>query len=155
MTTRECAQCGTTFESRRSDAKFCGPKCRQQNFQHALRQPAAATERQSGVQSRTPEPESGDGGLVAAVEAKLRAAGQMQTPDGQAALGIAEHLCRATISGAERASLTKALHDAMARTLAAAPDPDDPVAAIRRRVEAKRQSQRPVNGAARNGRSVR
>jgi hypothetical protein len=154
MTTRECAQCGTRFDARRSDAKFCGPKCRQQNFQHALRRPGPATERESAV-SATPGSQSEDGGLIAAVEAKLRAAGQMQTPDGQAALGIAEHLCRGTISGTERASLTKALHDAMARTLAAAPDPDDPVAAIRRRVEAKRQSMRPVKGTARNGRSVR
>jgi hypothetical protein len=70
-------------------------------------------------------------------------------------LGIAEHLCRATISGAERAALTKALHDAIARCLAAAPDPNDPVAEIRRRAATKRagnplgSSRRPVNGAVR------
>jgi hypothetical protein len=132
----QCSFCGGDFEARRSDAKFCGPQCKQKNFQ--------AKSRQNGSAPPTPAVQSSGGtllaeGLVATVTESLRAANQLGTVAGQAALGLAEHLSRGAISGSERAALTKSLHETMQRALAAADvDPNDPLEAIRRRVRAKR-----------------
>jgi hypothetical protein len=129
-----CTFCGSEFDARRSDAKFCGPQCKQKNHQAKSRQPVPPVQ---AVRSGGDPPLAE--GLIATVEANLRAAGQLGTVAGQAALGLAEHLSRGAISGSERAALTKALHETMQRALAAAScAPDDPLEVIRRRVRAKR-----------------
>ncbi|MCW2687198.1 MAG: hypothetical protein JWR37_2088 [Mycobacterium sp.] len=121
MTTRrKCAlsSCGAFFEARRSDAKFCSPRHRQQHFQQSARQPAQSVSRNGS----TP---TADAELVVMVRDELRAIGQLNSIDGQTALQLAEHLCRDTISGSERTSLTKSLNEAMVRAVRAADD-DEP-----------------------------
>jgi hypothetical protein len=121
MTTRRrCAleSCGKTFSARRSDALYCSPSCRQRNFQQSARRPAQSVSRNGS----TP---AADAELVVMVRDELRAMGQLNTVDGQAALQVAEHLCRDTISGAERTSLTKSLNEIMVRVARAA-DSDEP-----------------------------
>jgi hypothetical protein len=78
--------------------------------------------------------------LAATVEAQLRTLGQLHTVDGRAALGLADHLDRDTISGAERSSMTKLLNEVMARVLRTADDDpdDDPVHILAQRAKAKK-----------------
>lgn len=133
--TRQCALCGSSFEARRSDARFCSAHCRQRNYQIGAKQPP--TSAPPGAKPVPPVSEA-DRALVATVQAQLRVAGQLATVDGQAALQVAEHLCRGTISGAERASLLRALNDSLARALAASDSADDAITVLRRRVAAKR-----------------
>lgn len=146
---RQCSVCGDEFVAKRADAKFCGAKCRQKNFQNLLRGAPPAPAGQP-----PPSDQGVDRGLVASVEARLRAVGQLHTIDGQAALGVAEHLCRDTISGAERASLTKSLNEVMARVLHAADDDvEDEVDRIKARVRAKRaEASAEFDAVSRNGR---
>ncbi len=133
---RQCGLCGAEFVAKRADAKFCSSQCRQRNFQNSVRRPAPV-ERAGGV--LPPSDQGVDCGLAATVEAQLRAVGQLHTVDGQAALGLAEHLSRDTISGAERSSMTKSLHDAMERAKRAADDDvEDELDRIRARAQAKR-----------------
>src|SRR6478735_3430122 len=150
MTRLQCGFCGSEFEARRSDAKFCGPQCKQKNFQAKANRlpvstPSTVVRRSSNGRDVKSEPS----GLVATVTGSLRSADQLGTVTGQSALGLAEHLSRGAISGSERAALTKALHETMQRALAAADDdPNDPLVAIRRRARAKRDALRMY---ARNG----
>jgi hypothetical protein len=149
---RRCSVCGDEFVARRSDARFCSPQCRQKNFQNSVRRTGpveGAGQRDAGGVS----PPS-DRGLVATVEAQLRALGQLHTYDGQAALGLAEHLCQSTISGAERASMTKALHEAMERVRRVADqDVEDFVDRLKARVQAKRaEAEAIADQVSRNGR---
>ena len=130
---KRCQQCGEVFTARRSDAKFCGSRCRQRNFQGLLHQPAASVSEPAGL----PPDRVADADLAATVEQQLRDAGQVDTIDGKLALGVAAHLCR-SISGAERAALVKSLHEVMSRAFNAADDALDPVEAIKARAWAIR-----------------
>jgi len=130
MPRRQCQQCARTFDARRSDAKFCTARCRQQAFQHAQR----GGERSDLTVSLVPT----DRGLVDAVRAELDSYDALNTIDGMAALQTAEHLCRDTISGTERTSLTRTLAEIMQRVAALRADPNDPVEQIRARWRARR-----------------
>lgn len=126
MPRRRCQQCTTTFDARRSDAKYCSARCRQQAFQHAARSNGHHTA------------DLTDRSLVDAVRKQLDALDALNTVDGMAALQTAEHLCRDTISGTERTSLTKTLNDVMQRIAATVADPNDPLELIRARWRARR-----------------
>ena len=130
MPRRECRQCARSFDARRSDAKFCTARCRQQAFQHAQR----GGERPEAGGAAAPS----DRGLVDAVRAELDSYDALNTVDGMAALQTAEHLCRDTISGTERTSLTKTLAEIMQRVASQRADLNDPVEQIRARWRARR-----------------
>lgn len=76
--------------------------------------------------------------LVDAVRAELDTFDALNTVDGMAALQTAEHLCRNTISGTERTSLTKTLAEIMQRVASQRADLNDPVEQIRARWRARR-----------------
>jgi hypothetical protein len=141
---RQCGQCGEEFVAKRSDALYCTPKCRQKHFQDLLRSappgPAGQAPTSDRGDSVGQQRHGVDRGLAATVEAQLRTLGRLHTVDGQAALGLAEHLSRDTISGSERSSMTKSLNEVMARVLRAADDnpDDDPVHILQQRAKAKR-----------------
>ena len=149
MPRRQCQHCARRFDARRSDAKYCSGRCRQQAFQHAQRtgnrvdlrgyvngqnspfdRDAASAEHRSDL--------NGDRSLVDAVRAELDTFDALNTVDGMTALQTAEHLCRDTISGTERTSLTKTLAEVMQRVAAQRADPNDPLEQIRARWRAKR-----------------
>ena len=147
MPRRQCQHCSRAFDARRSDAKYCTPRCRQQAFQHAQRTghrvalrgdsngqnlpfDAARAENRSEL--------SGSRDLVDAVRAELDRYDALNTVDGMAALQTAEHLCRNTISGTERTSLTRTLAEIMQRVASQRADLNDPVEQIRARWRARR-----------------
>lgn len=129
MPRRQCQQCAKKFDARRSDAKYCSNRCRQQAFQHAQR---------TGEHAELTACAPTDRSLADAVRAELDRYDALNTVDGMAALQTAEHLCRDTISGTERTSLTKTLAEIMQRVASQRADPDDPVEQIRARWRAKR-----------------
>ena len=132
---KRCVECGREFHARRSDAKFHNAACRQKHFQNLLRQPAPKTD-DPGSPTSSP---AADAALVTTVRMQLQSTGQLQSVDGQLALQVAEHLCQGGISGAERASLIKALDAAMGRVMRAAGDDPtaDPVHILQQRMAAK------------------
>jgi len=145
MPRRQCQQCARTFDARRSDAKFCTARCRQQAFQHAQRTGERSELNVSRAEHREAlrgdlngENSPFDRGLVDAVRAELDHYDALNTVDGMAALQTAEHLCRDTISGTERTSLTRTLAEIMQRVAALRADPNDPVEQIRARWRARR-----------------
>lgn len=127
MPRRRCQQCATTFDARRSDAKYCSARCRQQAFQHGTR---TSSEHREALRT--------DRGLVDMVRAELDRYDALNTVDGMSAMQTAEHLCRDTISGTERTSLTKTLAEIMQRIASLRADPNDPVEQIRARWRARR-----------------
>ena len=130
MPRRQCQQCAKKFDARRSDAKYCSNRCRQQAFQHAQR----TGEHPELAAACAPT----DRSLVDAVRAELDTFDALNTVDGMAALQTAEHLCRDTISGTERTSLTKTLAELMQRVASLRADLNDPVEQIRERWRARR-----------------
>jgi predicted nucleic acid-binding Zn-ribbon protein len=91
MPRRQCSLCGAVFEARRSDAKFCTPKCRQKHFQNSVRQPAIEPQKPQkepdrsklaapgGVEFPRAEADRAAGRLVASVTARLEAIGQVES----------------------------------------------------------------------------
>ena len=148
---RQCSVCGDEFVAKRADAKFCGAKCRQKNFQNLLRgtapfQPRPASRRRPirvlivGWWRRWRR----DGGRSASCTRSTgrRPWGWLST-------------CAATRLGCERASLMKSLNEVMARVLHAADDDvEDEVDRIKGpRVRAKRaEASAEFDAVSRNGR---
>lgn len=148
MPRRQCQHCSRAFDARRSDAKYCTPRCRQQAFQHAKRTGErrdvntvrVSTDRSlfDAASAENREALRGSRDLVDAVRAELDTFDALNTVDGMAALQTAEHLCRNTISGTERTSLTKTLAEIMQRVASQRADLNDPVEQIRARWRARR-----------------
>jgi predicted nucleic acid-binding Zn ribbon protein len=92
----KCGVCGKDFEARRSTAKYCSARCRQRQRQR---------QRRSAVAPR---------GLIKTVTAELKAAGKLDSFDGQLAVELARQLTQGA-SGIP--SLSKELRAVMASAL--------------------------------------
>ncbi|MBJ8342788.1 hypothetical protein JGU71_28250 [Antrihabitans sp. YC3-6] len=116
----KCGVCGAEFEARRSTAKYCSDRCRQRR-------------------KRGSEP--GPVGLVGSVTAELKAAGRLDSFDGQLAVELARQLTAQGASGIS--SLSKELRTVMATALdgasvkSAPADADDEVSKAREARERK------------------
>jgi hypothetical protein len=73
-----CAVCPAEFEAKRAAARYCSERCKKR----AQRQPGRRPERHVAV----------SGGVVAAVEAELAAAGRLGSSAGQSALVLARRI---------------------------------------------------------------
>ncbi|AJA43302.1 hypothetical protein VC60_gp01 [Mycobacterium phage Sbash] len=149
--TRSCVVCGTPFEAKRPQAKFCGATCRKRHSRGAStsastpQQPQVPTTGAPEVTDPTPSaampPLLPAAGLVATVVKELTAAGRMETVLGQQALRLAMRLETSTVdTGAGLASLSKELRAVMAQAVAGAAVEADPVDELRARRDAKRAS---------------
>lgn len=105
----QCARCQTDFEAKRSTAKFCSARCRQNSHQGADK--------------------AGDDGLVRSVRKELEDADRVDTFSGQLAIQLAKQVTAAGATGI--ASLSKELRlvmsEALAGTQVLAAEPDDDV----------------------------
>jgi hypothetical protein len=122
---KQCAVCPAEFEAKRASARYCSERCRKR----AQRSPGRKGAAQAG---QAPAPPAGPelGGLTAATEAKLAAAGRLDGPEGQAALILAARIDLSPFSaetGAAVAALVRQLHATLAQALAGAEEKGDPV----------------------------
>ena len=114
--TRSCAACGALLDESRPAARYCGSTCRTR-FSRGAR--------------AVPVPAGPSGGLVAAVEAELDAAGRRGSVAGQAALLLAHRVESGRDGGSAVASLARQLVLTMGEALAGAHVPESPLQRIR------------------------
>ena len=125
---KQCAVCPAEFDAKRASARYCSERCKKR----AQRSPDRKAAAQPG---KAPGPPAGltelaPGGLMAATEAKLNAAGRLDGPEGQAALILAARIELSPFSaetGASVAALVRQLHATLAQALAGAKAAADPV----------------------------
>jgi hypothetical protein len=116
MPQRACDHCGTEYLAKRSASKFCSDRCRKR----ASRAPAPVVPlkppRKSRVKKSEPDatPEESTTSVVRAV---LTEHGRLLTPQGMAALRIAERLDSPAETGAAIATLSTKLGEALDRAL--------------------------------------
>jgi hypothetical protein len=126
---KQCAVCPAEFEAKRASARYCSERCKKRAQRSPDRTAAAA---QPGKAPELPGglAELAAGGLLAATEAKLSAAGRLDGPEGQAALILAARISMSPFSaetGASVAALVRQLHATLAEALAGAKRTGDPV----------------------------
>ena len=123
---KQCAMCPAEFDAKRASARYCSERCKKR-AQRAPDRPAVPP----GTVPAPPAPPAGPalGGLTAATEAKLAAAGRLDGPEGQAALILAARIDLSPFSaetGAGVAALVRQLHATLAEALAGAKTKHDP-----------------------------
>jgi hypothetical protein len=128
---RLCASCGSPFEAKRPQAKYCGATCR-------VRGNRAAAASGGATNSSPPAvlPSAG-GDLVSAVTAELVAADRQDSALGVQAIALARRMQQFDTGGG-LASLSKELRAVMASALANAQVAADPLDELRARRNAKR-----------------
>ncbi|TIC78789.1 hypothetical protein [Nocardioides sp. GY 10127] len=122
-----CAQCGEKFEGKRSTAKFCGARCRQQSRRAAPAEQAAAI-RPDRL------------GVVEIVATELASMGKTNTVLGAQALQLAERLTSSKDTGSAIAAVSRELDRVMVRLSAGAAKQEDQLASARRRRDEKRRA---------------
>ncbi len=122
-----CAQCGDSFAGKRSTAKYCGDRCRQQARRRATPGEAAA------VVPGLPR-------IVELTEAELVRLGKLDTVIGQQALELARRLVSTKDTGSAIAAVSRELDRIMLRVAAGAAQAEDQVASARRRRDEKRRA---------------
>lgn len=132
--------CDVTFEAKRAAAKYHSERCKKR----AQRSPAGAAVPRRGSPAKPPAPVAVPGslpvhpGLIAATEAQLDAAGQLDSPAGQAALVLAARIENGEAeTGNAVAAMVRQLHATLAEALKDAPAAADPVDELRARREQK------------------
>ena len=122
---RTCQHCGTSFESKSSRAKFCGPKCRRKAFDG----------RQSGavVAEIAAMPDSGVPPMVDTVRAALLAGGQESSVAGVNALHLAVRIDAQSENGSAMAAMSRQLQALVAEALKDATVAADPLDELARR----------------------
>jgi len=109
-----CESCGAVFEAARSDARFCGERCRKRAQRGAAGGPVRPVERLDDL----PGP-----GLAAAVLAELEAAGRVDTAGGQSALTLARRIEDGRDTGSAIASLNREMRATLAEAVKGAKVP--------------------------------
>lgn len=124
---RSCAQCGQSFEAKRSTAKFCGTTCRTKSFKSGGK-PGTVTALPPVVPS----------GFAESVEQQLQDADLAGSYRSRQAILLARRM-ESAVSDAAVAGLSKELDRLMSDLLAGSEEPDgidaaqDTVVAFRRR----------------------
>jgi len=126
--TRNCDDCGSAYEARRPNHRFCSTACRVRHHQKGLSGPPVVAAKRPAAPS----------GLVAAVKRELDAADRSHTALGETAVALAESLVSSYSTGAAKAVLSKELRSVLAEALEGASVAADPVDELRRRRDLKR-----------------
>lgn len=132
---KECAECGDSFEARRPNATYCGPRCRKRA------QRAGRTDQKARTVPVAPLPDQPeeDGPVTAATRRELAAAGREESALGQGALAAARRIDTPTSdSGSAVASLIREHRAALAEALDGAKPAMDDLDELRARRDAKR-----------------
>lgn len=135
---RACDLCGEVYEAKRATSRFHHPRCRK----------AWATGKRPKDLAVTPPPPSSTGpvldGVVDRVTQELTALGVVNHTEAGIVIGIAKQLDSNTIIGTAYVSLSKEFDRRLDALRLKADRPDDPAAAVRERVAAKRAELRAV-----------
>lgn len=121
---KQCAVCPAEFEAKRASARYCSERCKKRAQRAPDRKPTAPGKAPESPGALTA------GGLLAATEAKLAAAGRLDGPEGQAALILAARIDLSPFgaeTGASVAALVRQLHATLDVALAGAKEKSDPV----------------------------
>ena len=130
MISKQCDNCGNTFDAIRPTRRWCSDSC---GRRYRRQNPAGAPQPLRPL----PTPADGDPGLLVAVQAELRAIGQLETPLGRLAELLAERLVGAgSPSGA--AAVSRELSRVLASIRTHPAEADDPLDELRRRRDRKR-----------------
>ncbi|MDI6911469.1 hypothetical protein [Nocardioides sp.] len=121
---KACAQCGEAFEARRSTAKYCGDRCRQQARRRA---------KPEDVDPRLPR-------IVDLTTKELRRIGKLDTVLGQQALTLAHRMCSTKDTASSIAAASRELDRLMLRLAVGAAKQEDQLASARRRRDEKRRA---------------
>ncbi|MBB3041011.1 hypothetical protein [Nocardioides soli] len=124
---KDCAQCGEVFEAKRSTAKYCGDRCRQQARRKV---PAAEAE---AIEPRLPS-------IVTTTQAELTRIGKLDTVLGAQAMTLAQRMTSMKDTGSAIAALSRELDRVMLRVAAGAAKQEDQLASARRRRDEKRRA---------------
>ena len=135
MMTRECDQCGKSFEAKRSTAKYCGSTCR---ARRATGKPPVRMASSAAVTS-LPRPDADERGAVAAAMlVMLTDCSRESTPLGVLALHLAATIDDPMTQANAKAALAKSLRETLAEAVKGADVPDNPVDELRRKRDLKR-----------------
>ncbi len=118
---RSCQSCGGTYETKRSNARFCSARCNKRAQRGQVVSPPAVL---------VPAPGAGSV-LVAAVTRELEAAGRLDTALGQTVLVLAGRVESGSHTGSAVASLVRELRVSLAEAVQGASRPADPLAVMR------------------------
>jgi hypothetical protein len=117
-----CAVCSFGFEAKRSDAKYCGERCR----------------KRAQRETRLTKPKRSSRGLVEAVRSDLDAHNVLDTPAGEQALAMAERMVSAVKdTGSSFAAISRELSRLRDEALAGASRKADPLDELAKRREDK------------------
>lgn len=116
MVSRECTHCGLPFVGQRATAKYCSTRCRVAATR--ARQRDDHDESASTAAEQSKEPRKRTHALVLATRRTLRAAGVLNTVEGQRAVLLAERAANPRESGSAVATLATRLQEAVDGALA-------------------------------------
>ena len=123
---KACEQCGEPFDAKRSTAKYCGPRCRQQARRRSS--PAEA----EAVDPRLPR-------IVELTTKELTRLEKLDTVTGQQALALAHRMCSTKDTASSIAAASRELDRLMLRLSSGAASQEDQLASARRRRDEKRR----------------
>lgn len=146
---KDCEFCGTTFEAKRSTAKYCSNEHRVQAQRGAAKSKKTSTVVAFGLAPRPPRGEPERGPLEAAALAELESFGRAETLAGGVVLALARRIDGAgpADTGSGFAALAKELRASMAVALAGADQESDPIDQVRDEVRQQRESKQRGRGA--------
>lgn len=130
MATKSCVQCGKAFTAKRSTAKYCSSTCRSKASLHA---PVVVA--RSGR-----DLDAGPGLVEIHTRAELVEARADDSAMGAAALALARRIDDGAETGGILSQMVARLDVVLSTIKARAPQPDDPLTALRARAAAKRAS---------------
>ncbi|GAA1790391.1 hypothetical protein GCM10009795_040100 [Nocardioides hankookensis] len=123
---KACEQDGELFEAKRSTAKYCSDRCRQQARRRAKPEAAEA------VEPRLPR-------IVELTGQELTALGKLDTVLGAQAMTLAMRMTSMRDTGSAIAALSRELDRVMLRARGGGASEEDEVASARRRRDEKRR----------------
>ena len=108
--TRQCDSCGTTYEPKRSNSRYCSGRCRTRASRSGRN--GARVVPLAPVVAEVPV-----GSVVDATRAELEAAGRAESPMGMAALALAARIDSQQDTGSGLAAAVRALGETLAAAL--------------------------------------
>lgn len=127
---RKCGVCGSSFETKRRNAKYCSDRCRKR----AQRVGVNAASDAPSLPPDEPSVHVNDGAdsLASAAREELAAAGRESTATGRAVLALARRIDSSTMEpGSSLAALVREFRASMAEAVKGAEQTADPVDALR------------------------
>lgn len=125
----KCGVCGSSFETKRRNAKYCSDRCRKRAQRVGVNAASDAT----SLPPDEPSSQVNDAdSLVSAARAELVAVGRESTAAGRAVLALARRIDSSTMEpGSSLAALIREFRASMAEAVKGAEKAADPVDALR------------------------